>query len=72
MKKLDKVAHEQDKNGCWVEPSARVRAAARNALRACERVQLPVAPLPGDIIELPPEEKAKRQPTEAPRPDAAT
>jgi hypothetical protein len=61
VKKLDNVAHGQDENGCWLEPSPRVRAAARNALRACEQVLAPPAPLPGEILEIP----EKKQPTKA-------
>jgi len=34
-KKLSEVAYEKDDNGCWLESSARVRAAAKEALRAC-------------------------------------
>jgi hypothetical protein len=33
--KLYMVAYERDDTGCWLEPSARVREAARDALRTC-------------------------------------
>lgn len=42
-KKLNDMAFGTDEQGCYKEPSARVRAAAANALRACEAV-MPAAP----------------------------
>lgn len=35
LNKLSTMAFEKDDRGCWKEPSARVRAMARQALRAC-------------------------------------
>ena len=35
VKQLSHMAYERDENGCWVEPSARVRQAAKEALRIC-------------------------------------
>ena len=55
MTKLQEIAHEQDDQGCYKEPSSRVRAAAANALRACRRVRppAPAAPTPADDKEVP-------------------
>jgi hypothetical protein len=39
--KLSAVAFEKDDNGCWLESSARVRAAAKEAMRACCRGNQP-------------------------------
>jgi hypothetical protein len=46
MNKLNKMATEQDEHGCWIEPSAEVRAAACAALDACRRARRPVAAAP--------------------------
>jgi hypothetical protein len=43
MTKLQKIATGQDEKGCWYEPSSRVRAAAQNALSACQMVHGPTA-----------------------------
>lgn len=43
MNKLLKVSEGKDDQGCWLEPSARVRAAAANALNACQMVRGPTA-----------------------------
>jgi hypothetical protein len=42
MTKLEEMAHGQDEKGCFKESSARVRAAAENALNAC-REKIPPA-----------------------------
>ncbi|MCU0877370.1 MAG: peptidylprolyl isomerase [Pirellulaceae bacterium] len=42
--KLEKLAYEQDANGCYVEPSDRVRRVARLALCSCSSVPLKTAP----------------------------
>jgi hypothetical protein len=42
--KLEKLAYEQDANGCYVEPSDRVRRVARLALCSCTSVPLKTAP----------------------------
>ena len=50
MTKLQKIATGQDEKGCYYETSSRVRAAAQNALSACQQVHgptaAPVAPKP--------------------------
>jgi hypothetical protein len=72
MSKLHEMAYEQDDKGCYKEASARVRAAATNALNACRRM-FPEAPpqeveLPQEI-ELPQEGRELPQPgVEAPTP----
>ena len=54
MYKLTKMADGKDAQGCWVEPSARVRAAAANALNACQQVHRPTAaPPPEGGVETP-------------------
>jgi hypothetical protein len=45
MSKLAEKAHGQDEKGCFKESSARVRAAAENALNACRRM-IPPSPTP--------------------------
>ncbi len=62
MSKLEEMAHGQDEKGCFKESSARVRAAAENALNACRR-KIPAGSAP---MEAPPK---KEMPTEA-APDA--
>jgi len=58
--KLNKMATEMDEKGCYVEPSARVRAAAAQAARICEQIvpapePIPVIPTPeGGGNSLPP------------------
>ena len=55
MNKLNEMAHGQDAKGCFVESSARVRAAATNALNACKRKNptTPMQPIPIQDKELP-------------------
>jgi hypothetical protein len=48
MSKLEDLAHGQDEKGCFKEPSARVRAAAENALNACRR-KIPPTPAPAEV-----------------------
>lgn len=64
MTKLREMAFGRDEQGCYLEPSSQVRAAAANALRACERKHPPAAlePIPEDL-EVPAE-----TPVPAPRP----
>ncbi len=62
--KLKKVAEGQDAHGCWIEPSPRVRAAAANALAACEQVAPPAEPKKPDGGEAP-----SPEPTPAPAKD---
>lgn len=55
--RLMKMAYEMDKDGCWIEPSARVRGAAARALLACppqDEVKDPNRELPPGERELPP------------------
>ncbi len=50
VKKLASMAYERDDHGCWVEPSARVRQAAAQALMIC----CPnAAPVPIEAAETP-------------------
>jgi hypothetical protein len=46
MNKLLKVAEGKDAQGCYLEPSARVRSVAANALNACRNVTQPTTPTP--------------------------
>ncbi|MBC7855523.1 MAG: hypothetical protein IAF94_19005 [Pirellulaceae bacterium] len=55
--RLMKMAYEMDKDGCWIEPSARVRGAAARALLACppqEEIDIRGRELPPGERELPP------------------
>ncbi len=63
MNKLQKVSEGQDAQGCWLESSARVRAAAANALNACRRIRGPEAApeKPKPIGEVPGEAPAKEK-----------
>jgi hypothetical protein len=58
MNKLLKISEGKDAQGCYIEPSARVRAAAANALNRCRAVTAPTTP----AAETPPPEG-----TETPR-----
>jgi hypothetical protein len=55
--RLMKMAYEMDKDGCWIEPSARVRGAAARALLACppQDEVIPMRELPPGEREVPPE-----------------
>ena len=60
MNKLLKVSEGKDAQGCWEEASARVRAAAVNALSACQQVHGPTAakgevPRKGEVPQFQPE-----------------
>jgi len=60
MNKLLKVSEGKDAQGCWEEPSARVRAVAANALSACQQVHRPTAakgevPRKGEVPPFEPE-----------------
>jgi hypothetical protein len=46
LNKLSTMAYERDDRGCWKEPSARVRAMAAQALRACRHNVRPYADAP--------------------------
>lgn len=73
MNKLNELATKRDESGCFVEPSARVRAAALNALNACRAVHAPTTPVP-ETPEVPKERpiQSKEQPTPAPVPPKTT
>jgi hypothetical protein len=67
MAKLAELAEGKAPNGCYLESSPRVRAAASNALHACEEMFRPTGPAPAPApIRTPPE---RRQPT-PPKSDA--
>ncbi len=73
MNKLNELATKRDETGCFVEPSARVRAAALNALNACRAVHAPTTPVPETPVV--PKERplqGKEQPTPAPVPPKTT
>ncbi|MGQ9573924.1 MAG: SPOR domain-containing protein [Thermoguttaceae bacterium] len=63
MNKLLKVSEGKDEQGCWLESSARVRAAAAAALEACRQVRGPTAPVeqpkPGEAPREAPEKPAE-------------
>lgn len=63
MNKLLKMSEGKDAQGCYLEPSARVRAVAGNALNRCRAVTAPTTPEPG--TETPP---ATETPRLAPQP----
>ena len=66
MTKLQEKAHGQDAQGCPKESSARVRAAAQNALNACRRL-VPGSPvIDGGKIEYPREAPPVEVPPEGP------
>lgn len=73
MNKLNELATKRDETGCYVEPSARVRAAALNALNACRAVHAPTIPAP-ETPAVPKERpvQSKEQPTPAPIPPQTT
>jgi hypothetical protein len=73
MNKLTKMAEGKDAQDCWLEPSARVRAAAAYALSACQQVHRPTAaPPPPEGVEspriAPPKEPGAEQPSVSPSP----
>ncbi len=54
LNKLSAIVYERDDRGCYKEPSARVRAMALEAMRACNpnpRAALPEEVPPGPIVE---------------------
>lgn len=61
VRKLSNIAYAQDANGCWTEPSARVRRAAIAALEACGPIVNEPLPTPAT----PPEPGAKPNPPES-------
>ncbi len=71
--KLKDMAYGQDEQGCWKEPSARVRAAAALALNACERIMPPEPVVPVERKELPVEGTRGLEPgAPTPAPEAPT
>lgn len=75
-KRLAEVAYERDEHGCWLEPSARVREAARQAMCACCRAHPDRGGYPIDVefidrgevpdTTLPPETPSLELPGEVP------
>ncbi len=65
LKKLAEVAYERDDEGCYKEPSARVRQAAAEALRTCVPNSEPPCIAPEELEKL--KEKAKADQTEPPK-----
>ena len=65
--KLKDMAFGQDDDACWKERSSRVRAAAKNALNACELVAGPTEPAPPEEIRERPVERPVEQTTSVPR-----
>lgn len=63
MQLLNDVATGRDADGCFLEPSARVRAAACEALLACRR-RVPVYPAPPAEPYVPPETPGETIPRE--------
>jgi hypothetical protein len=64
MSKLNDMAYGQDDKCCYKEPSARVRAAAENALNACKNKTGPsTAPMPTPIEEPTAPQKPMEEPT---------
>jgi len=74
MNKLTKMAEGKDAQECYLEPSARVRAAAAYALNACQQVHRPTAapPPPPEGVEspriAPPKVPGVEQPSVSPSP----
>jgi hypothetical protein len=62
MNKLLKVSEGKDEQGCWLEPSARIRAVAANGLNACRQVR---APSIAEQVEPPHKGEAPSAPPEA-------
>jgi hypothetical protein len=55
-KKLAELAYEKNDKGCWLEPSERVREAAKQAMRACCPGQGPIGETEPGPPPTPPEE----------------
>ncbi len=77
MNKLNELATKKDEKGCFVEPSARVRAAALNALNACREVHAPTTPTTEGAPKpkerpLEGKERPSTEPTVAPPPAKTT
>jgi hypothetical protein len=65
MAKLHEKAYGQDAKGCYLESSAQVREAAKNALNSCRRMHPP-----GPPVEVPPKPKVEGpEPKKAEGPD---
>jgi hypothetical protein len=71
-KKLAELAYEKNDKGCWLEPSERVREAAKNAMRSCCPGQGPpedVTPVRRDEV-IPSEETIPTPPSPESVPDS--
>jgi hypothetical protein len=74
MTKLYELANLKDPNGCYLEPSPRVRAAAENALAGCQRAvgaRGPAGPTPTVPSETPREQRVPTPAPPAPKPYAS-
>lgn len=60
--KLDEMANGQDDKGCWLEPSAEVRAAAARALSVCGPIIVDVEPVRADELNGGPEDLPETPP----------
>lgn len=79
LNKLSEMAFERDDRGCWKEPSPRVRAMARQALRACRPnirpmtdADIPVpeeVPLSVEAVPAAPEKKVQPEKREEVKPE---
>jgi hypothetical protein len=58
---LEKMAYEQDKEGCWIEPMANIRAAAAELLSRCQLFPEEPTPAEDDGKEGPPAEDEKQE-----------
>lgn len=72
MTKLYEMGYAQDESGCYKERSSRVREAAREALKACQRVLPPAGPTPATVNGEGPEYTEDAEPAIGPRPTPAT
>jgi hypothetical protein len=76
LNKLSTMAFEKDDRGCWKEPSPRVRAMARQALRACgpnvrPYTEAPV-PMPEEVPATPDADTKPEPKEQAPEPKRET
>jgi hypothetical protein len=76
LNKLSTMAFEKDDRGCWKEPSPRVRAMARQALRACGPNIRPyteeAAPVPEEVPATPDADQNPQSKEQAPEPKRET
>lgn len=69
LMKLYKMAYERDDKGCYLEPSAPVRAAAKKALKACCPGVGPVEITEPEVLPAPKVKKPEKVDDEAPADD---